>query len=122
MIEGPRVQLPMECVDRNRPRTPPPPPPTAPPQTELADPDDLAESATDDEAFGCQVHETTTRQAAHSTPSSEDAPQWVCEPHWLTPSMRAEGPIVWVDPEPLRLAGQVTVWLSARFENGSPKS
>jgi hypothetical protein len=89
MIEGPRVQLPVECVDRNRQRTPPPPPPA------------------------------TARPAGPPAPPwVEEAVQWVGPPQWLTPPMRAEGPIVWVDPEPLRLAGPVTIWLSARFENG----
>jgi hypothetical protein len=32
--------------------------------------------------------------------------------------MLAEGPIVWLDPEPLRLSVPVTIWLSARHENG----
>jgi hypothetical protein len=32
--------------------------------------------------------------------------------------MRAEGATVWLDPEPLRLVGPVTMWLSARSENG----
>jgi hypothetical protein len=46
---------------------------------------------------------------------------WVCPPHWLAPTMRAEGETVWLDPEPLRLVGSVTIWLSARFENGQER-
>ena len=119
MIEGPRVQLPVECVDRNRQRTPPPPPPATALPTELADRDDFAKSALDEETFGCQVHEATARPAGPPAPPwVEEAVQWVGPPQWLTPPMRAEGPIVWVDPEPLRLAGPVTIWLSARNENG----
>ena len=122
MIEGPRVQLPVECVHRNRHRPPPPPPPAAALTTELTDPDDFAESALGGETFGCQVHEVATRPAGPPAPPwVEEAVEWVCPPQWLTPPMRAEGSIVWLDPEPLRVSGPVTIWLSARFENGGSK-
>jgi len=32
--------------------------------------------------------------------------------------MRGEGPTLWLDPEPLRLVGPVTIWLSPRSEDG----
>lgn len=121
MIEGPRVQLPVECVDRNRPRTPPPPPPPAPLPTELAGLNDF-DSTLDVEAFGCQVHEANLRPAGPpAAPWVEETVQWVCPPQWRTAPMLAEGPIVWVDPEPLILTGPVSLWLTARHENSSPK-
>jgi hypothetical protein len=122
MIEGPRVQLPVECVDRNRNRTPPPPPPAAPLPTELAGSHDFADRNLDDEAFGCQVHGAIPRPAGPpSPPWVEEAVEWVCPSEWRTPRMLAEGPIVWVDPEPLILSGPVSLWLTARHENLSPK-
>ena len=77
---------------------------------EMLDQDELAlDDAQAEQALG-----PATREAARIP----DPPKWVCPPHWLTPTMRGEGPTVWLDPEPLRLVGPVTIWLSARFENG----
>ena len=62
--------------------------------------------------------EKTLGQATPEHARTPEPATWVCPPHWLAPKMHAEGPTVWLDPEPLRLVGQVTIWLSARSENG----
>ena len=78
---------------------------------EMVEQDELAlDDAQAEQALG-----QATRESARTPP---DRPTWVCPPHWLAPTMRAEGATVWLDPEPLRLVGPVTIWLSAHSENG----
>jgi hypothetical protein len=62
--------------------------------------------------------EKTLGQATRKPALAPEPATWVCPPHWLAPKMHAEGPTIWLDPEPLRLVGPVTIWLSARSENG----
>src|SRR6266568_3822930 len=50
--------------------------------------------------------------------AAPDEPRWVCPAHWLVPAMRAEGPTIWLDPEPVRVFAPWTIWLSARTEGG----
>jgi len=114
ILEGPRTQVPVECLDRNvgysRPLPPPIPCDVPGDDLEMLDQDELA---LDDAQMAA-----TLGEAAHEAAPAPDPPTWVCPPHWLAPPMRSEGPTVWLDPEPLRLLGPVTIWLSARFENG----
>ena len=114
ILEGPRTQVPVECLDRNfgysRPLPPPPPCEALPDGLEILDQDEVAlDDAQMAQALG---------KAGGEVAVTPDPPTWVCPPHWLAPTMRAEDPTVWLDPEPLRLVGPVTIWLSARFENG----
>jgi hypothetical protein len=81
---------------------------------EILDQDELAL----DDAHMEQALGQATREATREAAPAQDAPTWLCPPHWLAPTMRGEGPTIWLDPEPLRLVGPVTIWLSARFENG----
>ena len=81
---------------------------------EILDQDELA---LDDAHMDAHMEKTLGQ--ATLKPARTPAPQtWACPPHWLAPKMRAEGQTVWLDPEPLRLVGLVTIWLSARSENG----
>lgn len=114
ILEGPRTQVPVECLDRNfgysRPLPPPPACETLHDGLENLDQDEVAlDDAQMEQALG---------QATREPAPASDPPTWVCPPHWLAPTMRGEGPTVWLDPEPLRLVGPVTMWLSARSENG----
>jgi hypothetical protein len=114
ILDGPRTQVPVECLDRNfgysRPLPPPPPCGALPDGLEILDQDEVAL----DDAQMAQALGPATPEAARTS----EPPTWVCPPHWLVPTMRAEGQTVWLDPEPLRLVGRVTIWLSARSENG----
>ena len=114
ILDGPRTQVPVECLDRSfgysRPLPPPPPCETVQDALELLDQDELE---LDDTRM-----ERALGQASRESARTPDPPTWVCPPHWLAPTMRGEGPTIWLDPEPLRLVGPVTIWLSARFENG----
>lgn len=85
---------------------------------EILDQDELAL----DDAKVVDAHMEKTLGQATLEPARNPAPTtWVCPPHWLAPKMRAEGQTVWLDPEPLRLVGPVTIWLSARSENGGER-
>lgn len=114
ILDGPRTQVPVECLDRSigysRPLPPPPSCQTPQDGLEILDQDELA---LDDAQMERALGEATGEPAP-----AQDAPTWACPPHWLAPTMRGEGPTVWLDPEPLRLVGPVTIWLSARSENG----
>lgn len=114
ILDGPRTQVPVECLDRSvgysRPLPPPPSCDTMQDGLDMLDQDEIAL----DDAQMARALDESTREAAPAL----DPPTWVCPPHWLAPPMRSEGPTVWLDPEPLRLVGPVTIWLSARSENG----
>ena len=84
---------------------------------EILDQDEIAlEDAHMDAHLEKTLGQATLKPARLPEPAT-----WVCPPHWLAPTMRAEGQTVWLDPEPLRLVGPVTIWLSARFENGQER-
>lgn len=112
ILDGPRVQVPVECLERTGGRTrPTPPPPPEPLQTGLELEDGSVISLEDDLDPDMLCRETA--------PAPEpDGATWACPAHWLLPSMRAEGGTIWLDPEPLRLAAPVSLWLSAKSENG----
>lgn len=114
ILDGPRTQVPVECLDRNvgysRPLAPSAPCDTLQDSLEMLDQDEVA---LDDARMEQDLGEAT-REAA----PAQDTATWVCPPHWLAPPMRGEGPTVWLDPEPLHLVGPVSIWLSARSENG----
>jgi hypothetical protein len=117
ILDGPRTQVPVECLDRNvgysRPLPPPPSCDTLQDSLEMLDQDELAL----DDARMEQAHGQSTHEAA----PAQDSSTWVCPPHWLVTPMHSEGATVWLDPEPLRVVGLVTIWLSPRSENGRDK-
>ena len=114
ILDGPRTQVPVECLDRSvgysRPLPPPPSCDTLHDGLEMLDQDEIAA----DDAQMAQALGEATRESA----AAQDSSTWVCPPHWLATPMRSEGPTVWLDPEPLRVVGLVTIWLSPRSENG----
>ena len=118
ILDGPRVQVPVECLDRNIGYSQPlPPPPVDHLEYGIELEDGTEVSLTDDlprDLVSCEQRRPAPR-------AEQDAPRWACPDHWLEPSMRAEGPTVWLDPEPIRLAGPATMWLSPRSESGSTR-
>ena len=88
---------------------------------EILDQDELAMDDAHIDAHMDAHIEKTLGQAALKPVRAPEPTTWVCPPHWLAPTMRAEGQTVWLDPEPLRLVGQVTMWLAARSENGGER-
>ncbi|HSB61565.1 MAG TPA: hypothetical protein VLI67_07590 [Vicinamibacteria bacterium] len=115
ILDGPRVQVPVECLDRGIGVSRPVPPALVEPLTtglELPDPFDL--DLDDDEALACMSHSRPEPAEEAET----DEPRWVCPSHWLAPKMRAQGPTIWLDPVPITVATPVTIWLPARSDNG----
>ena len=116
ILDGPRTQVPVECLDRSvgysRPLPPPPSCDTVQDGLEMLDQDELA---LDDARM---EQEQALGEATGEAAPAQDSSTWVCPPHWLATPMRSEGPTVWLDPEPLRVVGLVTIWLSPRSENG----
>ncbi len=114
ILDGPRVQVPVECLAREIGYTRPFPPPCLEPLQAPLELEDGSEiSLEDDLPAGARFGKSASLPLA-----APDEPRWVCPAHWLVPAMRAEGPTIWLDPEPVRVFAPWTIWLSARTEGG----
>lgn len=114
ILDGPRVQVPVECLAREIGYTRPLPPPCLEPLQAPLELEDGSEiSLEDDLPAGARFGKSASLPLA-----AADEPRWACPAHWLVPAMRAEGPTIWLDPEPVRVFAPWTIWLSARTEGG----
>ncbi len=114
ILDGPRVQVPVECLAREIGYTRPLPPPCLEPLESLLELEDGSEVSLEDDLPG-----EALRSSSESLPlAPPDEPRWACPAHWLAPAMRGEGPTIWLDPEPVRVFSPGTIWLSARTEGG----
>ena len=113
ILDGPRVQVPVECLAREIGYTRPLPPPCLEPLEPLELEDGSEVSLEDD------LPSEALCSSSESLPlAAPDEPRWACPAHWLAPAMRGEGPTIWLDPEPVRVFAPGTIWLSARTEGG----
>ena len=115
ILDGPRVQVPVECLAREIGYTRPLPPPCLEPLLAPLELEDGTEVSLEDDLPA----EARGAGGSESLPmAAPDEPSWACPAHWLAPTMRGEGPTIWLDPEPVRVFAPGTIWLQARTEGG----
>jgi hypothetical protein len=113
ILDGPRVQVPVECLNREAGLSRPVPPvfaETIQSEFTVTEADELDELA-------LLICESRFEQPPAGIEEPENA-TWVCPAHWLLPSMRAEGSSVWLDPTPVHPVVPVLFWLPAKAETG----
>ena len=115
ILDGPRVQVPVECLAREIGYTRPLPPPCLEPLDAPLELEDGTEVSLEDDLPAEAVAGSSPDTLPMAAP---DEPRWACPAHWLAPAMRGEGPTIWLDPEPMRVFAPGPIWLSARTEGG----
>lgn len=115
ILDGPRVQVPVECLAREIGYTNPLPPACLEPLQAPLELEDGSEVSLEDDLPAGALCGSNSDSLPLAT---ADEPRWACPAHWLAPTMRGEGPTIWLDPEPVRVVAPGTIWLQARTEGG----